>query len=554
MASIIFIILVPAPSREALVSSSNLFAHSYRYAGLMIKLPFTKSVRVAALPALLLLSPALGLVQGCTDLTESPTSSIAPENFYRNEEEVIGGLASVYAQLRQVTECYYFLTELSSDEIIIPTRGTDWYDNYRFIENDQQAWGANSAAGLNDVNCAWNAMFGGVARANVALAAVDKVSFPSKPVVQAEIRTLRAYYYFLLQDMFGGVPIVTDTDIKPRERNTRAEVSAFIEKELKETSAVLPATWSAEMNGRMTKGAADAILASLYLNAEVFTGTVTTAGLVRGAARWSDAVAACDRILNSGVYSLASDWRSNFTVANGTSPEIIMAVKFLNEAGLGQHFLQAALHYSQISSAPWNGWATIADVYFAFDTDDQRTQIFLAGPQVNLETGAPVNDRSGNRLIFTPEIVNPKNATEGEGVRVAKWTLDPNHLVQENGNDYPTFRLGEIYLIKAEALNELGQTAAAVGLVNTIRARVFNPTKPVSAGISQADLRTVIMNERLFELTVEGKRRQDLIRFGRFTSGTWFNNLQARDPYRILMPIPQTQIETNPLLVQNAGY
>lgn len=519
----------------------------------MMRLRVTKSMRMAVVPALLLAYPVVGLVQGCTDLTESPTSAIAPENFYKNEQEVIGGLASVYAQLRQTTESYYYLTEISSDEIIIPQRGTDWYDNGRWIEMDRQLWGANSPSGLDDVNGAWNALFSGVARANVALAAVDKVNFASKPVVQAELRTLRAYYYFLLQDFFGGVPIVTDTEIKPRARNTRAEVAAFVEKELKETSALLPARWPAEMNGRMTKGAADAILASLYLNSQVFTGTVTASGLQPGPARWADAVAASDRIINSGVYSLAGNWKTNFTADNGNAPEIIMSVKFLNEAGLGQHFLQEALHYTQISSSPWNGWATIAETYSSFDAADQRRQIFLVGPQVNLETGAAVKDRNGNPLVFTPEIGDPTNATEGAGIRVAKWPLDPNHLVQENGNDFTTFRLSEIYLIKAEALNELGQTGAAVPLVNIVRGRVFSPAKPISAGISQAALRAAIFNERLFELTVEGKRRQDLIRAGRFASGVWFNK-QAREAYRILMPIPQTQIETNPLLVQNPGY
>ncbi len=515
----------------------------------MINRRRTNLIRVAAVSAVALFSPAVA----CTDLTETPTSSIAPENFYKNEEEIIGGLASVYAQLRATTDDYYNLTEVSSDEYIVPTRGTDWYDNGRWLELDRQLWGANSPAGLGDVNGAWNALFTGIARANVALAATDKISFASKPVVQAELRTLRAFYYFLLQDLFGGVPIVTDTDIKPRERNTRAEVFAFVEKELNETRAILPDKWPTEMNGRLTKGAANAILASLYLNAQVFTGTVSTTGLQPGAARWADAVAASDRILNSGVYTLATNWRSNFTADNYLSPEIIMQVMFKAESGLGLNFLMRALHYSQFKPSPWNGFATIAEVYNSFDAADQRRQIFLVGPQVNLETNQPVLDRTGNPLVFTPEIHDVTNATEGEGVRIAKWPVDPAHVNQDNGNDFAHFRLAEIYLIKAEALNELGQTSAAVALVNTIRARVFSPPKPISAGISQAEFRTVILNERLFELTSEAKRRQDLIRFGQYTQRPWFNKA-VREPYRILMPIPQTQIETNPLLAQNAGY
>ncbi|MEX1185752.1 MAG: RagB/SusD family nutrient uptake outer membrane protein [Gemmatimonadaceae bacterium] len=510
-------------------------------------------MRTAALRALLVLFPAVGVLQGCTDLTEEPTSAIAPENFFNNEEEVIGALASVYAQLRQTTEAYYNLTEISSDEYIVPTRGTDWYDNGRWLEIDRQLWGANSPSGLDDINGAWNALFIGVARANAVLAGVEKVSFPSKSVVEAELKVLRAFYYFLLQDMFGGVPIVTTTEIMPRKQNTRAEVFKFIEDELNAARAVLPATWPSEMQGRMTSGAADAILASLYLNAEVFSGSVTAAGLQKGAARWQDAVTVADRIINSGVYSLAGNWRSNFTHDNYLSPEIILAVKFLNESGLGLNFLLRALHYTQFTPSPWNGFATIAETYFAFDADDRRREIFLEGRQFNLETGEPVNDRTGEPLVFDPNIGDPTNASEGAGVRIAKWTVDPNHVNQDNGNDFAHFRLGEIYLIKAEALNELGRTAEAIALVNTVRARVFATPEPIPATTSQAEFRNVILKERLFELTAEGKRRQDLIRHGQFTQRAWFNK-GVTDPYRILMPIPQTQIETNPLLVQNVGY
>ena len=511
-------------------------------------------MKLASMSALVLvISPLLGLVYGCTDLTEVPTSSIAPENFYKNEEEIIGGLAAVYAQLRATTDDYYNVSEVSSDEYIVPTRGTDWYDNGTWLELDRMTWGPNTPSGLANMNGAWNALFTGVARANVALAATDKVTFNDKPVVQAELRTLRAFYYLLLQDLFGGVPIVTDTDIKPRARNTRAEVFAFIEKELKETREILPSKWPTDMNGRLTKGAADAMLASMYLNAQVYTGTVSTAGLAAGTQRWSDAVAACDRILNSGVYSLATNWRSNFTADNYQSPEIIMQVMFLNQSGLGLNFLMRALHYSQYTPSPWNGFATIAETYNSFDSDDQRRQIFLVGPQVNLDTGAPALDRNGNPLIFVPDIKDVTNATEGEGVRIAKWPRDPNHVQQDAGNDFAHFRLAEIYLIKAEALNELGQTAQAIGLVNTLRARVFSPPKPLSTGLTQAQARTAIFNERLFELTSEAKRRQDLIRAGQYTSRAWFDK-PAVAPYRILMPIPQTQIDTNPLLAQNPGY
>jgi hypothetical protein len=522
--------------------------------------PLNKSVRVAGLSTLLLLLPTLGFVQGCTDLTEIPTSSIAPENFYRNEEEVLGGLASVYAQLRQTIEASYNASEVSSDEYIVPTRATDWYDGGRWLFFDRQTWEANNSASNNDgLNGAWNALFVGVARANVAMAAVNQVEFPSKPVVLAELRTLRAFYYFLLQDLFGGVQIVEDTEIKPRERNTRAEVFAFIESELNATRAVLPASWVPEMNGRMTRGAADAILASLYINAQVFTGEVTLAGLTAGPAKWQEAADAADRVINSGIYLLESDFHRNFAPDNHLSREIIMSIKFLNATDLGLNFLMRALHYSQYTPQPWNGFATIAETYLAFDPEDRRRDIFLEGQQFNLDTGEPVVDNQGNPLVFTLDIL-PRSGTglgadntwDYSGVRIAKWPPDPNRASFNSSNDFAHFRLAEMYLIKAEALNEMGRTLEAIALVNEVRLRAFATPEPISTALTQAQFRTVILNERLFELTAEGKRRQDQIRHGTFLL-PWFNKEQ-REPYRILMPIPQIQIEANALLAQNPGY
>jgi hypothetical protein len=341
-------------------------------------------------------------------------------------------------------------------------------------------------------------------------------------------------------------------------------VFRFIEAELKASKADLPTTWPSTMNGRITQGAVDAMLASLYLNAQIFTGTPSATGIAPGAARWQDALTEANLVINSGVYQLATNatancsttgcgWRSNFTADNYKSPEIIFAVKYLNQSGLGLNFLMRALHYNQYDSpAPWNGFSTLADTYAAFDANDQRKQIFLVGPQVNLVTGQPAKDRQGNPLIFTPDIPNVTAATEGQGVRIDKWPVDPNHVQQDNGNDYAWFRLAEMYLIRAEANNELGNTAAAIVDLNLIRARAFNPAQPTAA-VTQAQVRAAILNERLFEFTWEGKRRQDLVRAGQFTSGTWYAKTTST-PYRALFPIPQTQIETNPQLKQNPGY
>ena len=176
---------------------------------------------------------AAAALPGCTDLGEEPFSAITPNNFYQNEDEVRSGLAAVYNQFNSVsTGNYHYLNVISSDEQVIPTRGQDWFDNGRHLENQRQSWQANSPAGLGEVNGAWNQAFQGVARANVLIEAIEPLPVANKERTIAEARLLRAYFYYVLMDLFGGVPIVTTTEIMPRPRANRAEVFAFVEKEL----------------------------------------------------------------------------------------------------------------------------------------------------------------------------------------------------------------------------------------------------------------------------------------------------------------------------------
>ena len=524
----------------------------------------TQPIRAARFIPRLLLSTVLLTVVACTDLTESPSSAVTPENFYRNEAEVLAGLASVYAQLRGTLDDYWFATEVSSDEIVVPTRGSDWYDNGQWLELKRQTWTASSPSGRAFMNGAWVTPFTGIARANIVLNALGNVTVANQATIVAELRTLRAFYYYMLMDMFGGVPVVTNTVIMARPRDTRDSVFKFIESELLAARPDLPVSWKGVGSnmGRLTRGAVDAILASMYLNAGVWdknTGVSATSYntclgvlVAGGLDACQAAINRADSIINSGEYSLSAEgsWGANFTADNDNSSENILVVKFLNEPDVGLNFIMRALHYNQLSNAsPWNGFATTAQVYNAFDADDERRGMWLAGPQTNVETGTPVNDRSGNPLVFTDSILDVTAATEGEGPRFYKWPADPNRPNgQTNGNDFAYFRYAEILLIKAEALNEQSAgSAAALALVNQVRARVFNPDEP-RATIDRAQL----LQERLFELATENKRRQDLIRHGGYTAA--WDYKPAGAAHLILMPIPQAQLDANPLLVQNTGY
>jgi hypothetical protein len=369
-------------------------------------------------------------------------------------------------------------------------------------------------------------------------------------------------------DYFGGVPIVTTTEIATNPRNTRREVFDFIEKELLASRPDLPATRPQSDNGRITQGVVDAILANMYLNAGVFTKDGAAGGIsgtsynsctgitVTGGDACAQAIAMANSILNSGNYRLADSFPQNFRADNNASPENIFVVKFIAADGLGMDYVMSILHYSQFNPSPWNGFATLAQTYAAFSPSDKRRQVFLIGPQVNVLTGAPVNDRAGNPLVFTESIPDIHSATEGQGPRIYKWPADPAHVAQNNGNDFALFRAGEILLIRAEAEWASGNTPAALVDINTLRARTDPVLTPLAAIDAQGQ---AILNERLFELVGEGKRRQDLIRFGGYTgrddsaSGIAGGKASASADH-VLMPIPQTQIDANPKLVQNPGY
>jgi hypothetical protein len=512
----------------------------------------TRAVRARGVARAAALLAVLAVPPGCTDLDEEPFSAITPNKFYQNDDEVRAGLAAVYSQLNTVsTGNYHYLNVIPTDEQVIPVRGQDWFDNGAHLEAQRHTWTAGSPFGLGTVNGAWTQAFTGVARANVLLSAIETLPIANKARTVAETRLLRAYFYYALMDLFGGVPIVTATDVQPRERATRAETFAFIEKELTEARNDLPVSWPTADYGRATKGAADAILASLYLNAEVFTGTVTAAGLQRGQPQWQKALDAAERAI-AGPYTLATDQAANFRADNHTSREMIFVSARRPEPGVSLNFISDRLHYNQFSPSPNNGRAAEPPTVRKFDPADRRASVFLVGPQNHLVTGAAINDRSGARLNYTVDFRDITQATEGEGSRVYKWPFDPNRATTNHGNDFPIFRLAEMYLIRAEAMNELGRTAQAIGVVNTLRERVFTPPKPLSTGLSQAAARAAILDERLFELLDEGKRRADLIRHGQWLPASW--NKEQDAPYKVLMPIPQTQLDANPLLTQNAGY
>lgn len=530
---------------------------------------FTPQSVVRAGGRALLLASLFVVGETCTNLTEVPHDALTTSNAFHTDAEVLAGVAGVYANLRNIEWVGYLtVNELTTDAMIVPTRGSDWYDNGQWLDLHRQTWTANSSGTLAFVNGAWNDLFSGVAKANLMIDVITNSSATQakKDSSLAELRTLRALHYYMLQDMFGGVPLVTTTELKQYPRATRTAIFAFIEKELLESRALLPAKWDATMQGRVTKGAANAILASLYLNAGVFNKdagvnanaynscTVTVSG---GKTGCQAAIDAADSVINSGVYTLNPTWAKNFSPDNRSSPENIFVISHSKDQGLGGNFPMRTLHYNQLATGqggPWNGFATLAETYNQFTATDDRRNMWLAGQAYSFETGLPAQDRQGNNLVFTVQIPDANKAGEGVGVRFNKFPPIPSpSLGSGQPADFTFFRLAEMYLIKAEALNELGQTGAAMTELSRIH-NLHDPANPVTGPIRDA-----IIKERLLELTGEGKRRTDLVRYGMFLkqwSTTMANGKtdKSAEGFRILFPIPSPQLASNPLLTQNTGY
>src|SRR5438105_2555502 len=327
----------------------------------------TKAVHVGTR---LMIAPLLLLIGGsCTNLTETPHDALTPENAFHTDAEILAGVAGIYAALRPQDNNvgYMSIEALPTDELIVPTRGSDWFDNGQWLEMHRQQWTPNSAGAGTFLNSNWNDIFGAIAKENLMIEVVAKAggcdatlatcTSAKSDTTLAELRTLRAWDYYMLQNMFGGVPLVTTTELKQYPRSTRTEVFAFIEKELLASVAKLPAKWPPEFYGRITKGAANAILASLYVNAGVFDKNTGVSGssynscstvTIGAGTACAAAIAAATAVINSGTYTLATNWTDNFSLTNKSSPENIFVIVHSKDQNLGGNWPMRTLHYNQL--------------------------------------------------------------------------------------------------------------------------------------------------------------------------------------------------------------
>ncbi|MBN1415103.1 MAG: RagB/SusD family nutrient uptake outer membrane protein [Bacteroidales bacterium] len=501
---------------------------------------------------------AVLLSSACTDLDETLYDIVETSSYGKTPSEIETIVGGTYASLRgfrdntsisyPTCEYVFFLVECVSDEACIPTRGTDWYDGGRYQEAEYHTYTSINPMVLS----AWRYNYTGIAEVNKVIYQVDRSNQTQeeKDLIKAELRGLRAYYYYNLLDLFGNVPLVIDfEDLNPPTTATRLQVFNFVESELLNIVDDLSET---PIYGRFTQPVAYTLLARLYLNAEVFTEVLNDNGETEtpGTPRWQDCINACDKVTG---YSLEPDYFTNFLTANEVSRENIFVIPYDHKAGtLGNYLNSMSYHYNQrLAFSPTGQWQWSANgicgqpgLWSSFDDKDVRKKSMLEGEQINLATGSIVVMANGNPLIYTEEIVDFLHAEQNEGVRLNKYEVKLDE-VWERDHDWVVMRYAEVILMKAECLIRLGTPDLARPLIAQIRTRAGLDT-PASIDLEMLD------DELKYEFVFEGHRRTDNIRSGDYFKASWIKPETPR--WRGIFPIPQSEIDKNPQLKQNPGY
>jgi len=487
-------------------------------------------------------------LSACTDLSEKLYDKVSSSDYGKTATEIETIVGSAYASLRgfsdgitisyPTSEFLFFCNETTSDEACIPTRGSDWYDGGRYQDAEMHTWKSDNMLMLSS----WRYCYEGISKVNAVIYQVKQstLSDEEKATVYAELRGIRAYYYYILLDMFGNVPLITNfEDTSLPKNSTRAEVYAFVESELLDILDLLP---SEIIYGRFTQNVANTLLARLYLNSEVYIGK----------ARWQDCIDACDKV--SG-YTLESNYFTNFLTENEVSSEIIFAIPYdyTKQGTVGNYLIALSLHYKQkqaVSASSTftdcvNGICAQPGVYSMFDDKDVRKKEFFAGDQISKATGSVILMDNGNALSYTEDIANFFNAEQNEGVRCVKYEVKEGQTWEQD-HDLVVMRYAEILMMKAECYIRLGSPALARPLVAQVRTRAGLDT-PADVTLDFLD------DELLREFCFEGLRRTANIRMGTFLKPNWVKT-STDDDYRLIFPIPKYAMDMNSNLVQNPGY
>lgn len=474
----------------------------------------------------------------CTDLQIDEVDSIVIESSGgANAGDPAQLVESAYNDLSVFTDQanLYSLLQHTSDEMIPPTRGVDWGDNGVWRTLHAHSWDPTHEQVLN----AWNALNQRIFKTAEILA--------SNPNTEqaAQANFLQGFYIWHVLDLYGQVPFREfdeGVDILPRVL-TRAEALDRAIEKVESAISGLPSVGPGA-NIRGSKAAAYAILTRMYLNKAVYTAADPAGPYQHNAADLDKVIEYADLLTAEG-YEFDDSYFSIWEAGSDKEPILV------SNQGSGENRWMMTLHYSQNPSG-WNGFTTIADFYDQWDQNDPRFGVdatpdgsnfsgigvgFLEGQQFDDNGNEVIDTRSQQPLRFTKE-VKLAGAPTAQGIRVIKY--HPGR-----SGKYVILRYAESQINKAEAQLRKGDNAGALATINAMR------TARGGATLSSIDEASMLA-ERGFETYWEGLRRIDQVRFGTFNN-TWTEKTNS-DPTRVLFPIPQQALDSNPNLQQNAGY
>jgi starch-binding outer membrane protein, SusD/RagB family len=522
-----------------------------------------------------------GAMASCHKVDVPIRTELTPDVFPQNEGQFIQAAGPAYAALRgNYSLDYHFMQSISTDESILPARGGNWFDNQNYRMLHYHNWTKDHGF----TNATWNWLSVTIGTTNQAMSILEKTmpAGASKESSLAELRMVRAIAYFMMMDLYGNVPIVTTYgDFNPKTNAPRKEVFEFVESEIKASLPNLSRATGVATYGRANKYTAFALLAKMYLNAEVYTGTQ----------RYNDCIAAADSVINSGLYAIEprNSYLRMFYPNNGPQmKEFIFAIPYdpAMNALPGTNGFQYHARYDvprsmrarfSLPFTPSSARSTLPEFYANFnDPGDIRNQQWLTGLQYNYN-GTPVTVTTTKKgydqfytgsdgsapftyqVELTPNIVLRQSEAAFDlgndeiawnmGYRNIKFYPDSTSINRNQNNDVPFLRYSDVILMKAEAILRggtptLGHTA--LSLVNAVRSN--RTTSPAWSSVTLED----IYAERARELAFEAWRRNDMIRFGKY-EGAWGFKTDA-DINKRIFPIPTHAMMVNPALKQNPGY
>lgn len=518
-------------------------------------------------------------------LNETPKDQIPETEIYDSANSLyVNAVASLYNYigaheegegLQGTCRGIYDYNTLTTDEAIIPIRGGNWYDGGLWKNMYDHTWTATDT----DLYNVWKYLYKVIVLSTKSLETIEKhkalLTEQQRVDYSAEVRAVRAMYYYYAMDMFGRIPILQSSTQKTADirQSNRSDVFWYVVKELQEVTPLLANEHSnlqGNYYGRVTRPVAWFLLAKLSLNAEVYTDDDWTDSSrhdgktimfdIEGNKKnaWQTCVHYCDLITAAG-YTLEADYTKNFAVHNEGSTENIFTIPldkilYLNEF----HYLFRSRHYAHggaYSGASENGTCatlhTMAVNGFGTETPDARLdmnfytgKVEVDGKYVTLDDGTPLEYKP----LAVEENLTASPYLETAGARMKKYEVD--RTAYSDGrlpdNDIVLYRYADVLLMKSEAKVRNGESGDEE--MNAVRSRVGMPS--LSATLDN------LLNERLLELVWEGWRRQDMIRFGTYGKQYDIHTPSEADKkgYTTVFPIPEKARELNPNLKQNPGY